>query len=180
VNNSFSSVLDAPQALSQLQDVLNFQAVGIYEQHPQHYNHQLALSVFISHRIADFEPDLYAQKQPEDMFNSSEQLFNLQRSYTFLSDGFLIADVLAKVPVLYILLKEAVEQLHCVFGQDKLLQLEALASDDDTVLRVMVKLSKDTETPAALMRKFKQDWWLKNCSQTEASLVFDYEIGNGF
>jgi hypothetical protein len=168
VNNSFSSVLDAPQALSQLQDVLNFQAVGIYEQHPQHYNHQLALSVFISHRIADFEPDLYAQKQPEDMFNSSEQLFNLQRSYTFLSDGFLIADVLAKVPVLYILLKEAVEQLHCVFGQD------------DTVLRVMVKLSKDTETPAALMRKFKQDWWLKNCSQTEASLVFDYEIGNGF
>ena len=82
--------------------------------------------------------------------------------------------------MLYILLKEAVEQLHRVFGKGKLLQLEALASDDDTVLRVIVKLSKDTAEPAALMRKFKRDWWLKNCSQSEASLVFDYEIGHGF
>lgn len=119
-------------------------------------------------------------QQPQETSQSSEQLATLQRLYTFLSDASLISDVMERVPILYILLKEAVDRLHRVFGKGKLLQLEALASDDDTVLRVIVKLSKDTETPPALMRKFKQEWWLKNCSQSEASLVFDYEIGNGF
>jgi hypothetical protein len=87
---------------------------------------------------------------------------------------------MARVPTLYAVLQQAVDPLHRVFGKGKLLQLQALASDDDTVLRVVVKLSKDTKAPAALMRKFKQEWWLKNCSQSEASLVFDYKIGDGF
>ena len=179
MSDSFSPVLDEPQARSQLQDALDSQAVEMYEQRPRHCPPKLALSAFISRGSSDFGPDLYAQKQPGNTFTSSEQLHSLESSYTLLSDGFLIADVLANVPVLYILLQEAVEQLHRVFGKGKLLQLEALASDD-TVLRVIVKLSKDTAEPAALMRKFKRDWWLKNCSQSEASLVFDYEIGNGF
>jgi hypothetical protein len=44
----------------------------------------------------------------------------------------------------------------------------------------MVNLPAETEKPAELMRGFKQDWWFENCSRSEAALVFDYEIGNGF
>ena len=154
----------------------------MYEQRPrQHYVPTAYASAFISKSIADLDPDLYQQRQPEETLQSmSEQLITLQRSYTFLCEDSLIADALAQVPSLYSLLKAAVEPLRIAFGESKLLQLEALVSDDDTVLRVIVKLSHGIEKPAALMRKFKLDWWFKNCSRSEASLVFDYEIGNGF
>jgi len=111
---------------------------------------------------------------------TEETLITLQRSYVFLSDGPLIANVLAQVPALYPLLNAAVKPLCEIFGESKVLQLEALTSDDDTVLRVIVKVSRDIENPAALMRKFKADWWFGNCAHSEASLVFDYEISNGF
>jgi hypothetical protein len=119
-------------------------------------------------------------ERPQETSPSSEQLATLRCLYTFLDDDSLITDVMARVPTLYAVLQQAVDPLHRVFGKGKLLQLQALASDDDTVLRVVVKLSKDTKAPAALMRKLKQEWWLKNCSQSEASLVFDYKIGDGF
>jgi hypothetical protein len=44
----------------------------------------------------------------------------------------------------------------------------------------VVKLPPSIEKPAELMRRFKRDWWLGIGSRSEASLVFDYEIGNGF
>jgi hypothetical protein len=180
-NGEFSSVLEAQQTQSELRDVLNYQTVGMYEQQPRQrhvYNPYGPALIFKS--IADLDPDLYVQKEPGENFRSNEQLSNLQRSYTFLTDTAGIAEVLAQVPPLYSLLNAAVEPLRVAFGDRKLLLLEALTSDDDTVLRVIVKLSQDTETPAALMRKFKLKWWFKNCSRSEASLVFDYEIGNGF
>ncbi len=180
-NGEFSSVLEAQQTQRQLRGVLNYQTVGMYEQQSrQHHVSSPFGSALISKSIADRDSDLYVQKEPDENFQSNEQLNNLQRSYTFLTDAAGIAEVLAQVPPLYSLLDAAVESLHVAFGDRKLLLLEALTSDEDTVLRVIVKLSQDTETPAALMRKFKLDWWFKNCSRSEASLVFDYEIGNGF
>jgi hypothetical protein len=130
--------------------------------------------------IADLDPELYLQKEPGGHFQSNEQLADLQRSYTFLTGDAVIAEMLVQVPSLYSLLKAAVEPLRAAFGDRKLLLLEALTSDEDTVLRVMVRLSRDIQIPAALMRKFKLDWWLRNSPHSEAALVFDYETGNGF
>lgn len=182
MNNALSSILETQQTQVPLQDVLHYQTVGMYEQQSREHHVPAALvSAFISKSIAPLDPDLYEQKQPVETFQwTAEPLTTLQGSYAFLSDGRVIADVLAQVPALYPLLKAAIRPLGAVFGKNKLLQLEALASDDDTVLRVIVKLPHDVEKPAALMRKFKLDWWFKNCSRSGASLIFDYEIGNGF
>ena len=181
-NGEFPSVLEAQQTQGQLRDVLNHQTVEMYEQQPQrhHAYGDLYGSVLISKSITDLNPDLYVQKEPDEKSQPKEQLTNLQRSYTFLTDAASIAEVLAQLPALYSLLNAAVGPLRVAFGDRKLLLLEALTSDDDAVLRVIVKLSQDTEKPSALMRKFKLDWWFKKCSLSEASLVFDYEIGNGF
>jgi hypothetical protein len=180
-NGELSSVLEAQQTQSQLRDVLNHQTVGMYEQQPrQHHVYNPYGLPLIFKSIDNLDGDLYVQKQPGETFQSNEQLTNLQRSYTFLTDAAGIAEVLAQVPPLYSLLDAAVRPLRVAFGDKNLLLLEALTSDDDTVLRVIVKVSQDVETPEALMRKFKLDWWFKNCSRSEASLVFDYEIGNGF
>lgn len=125
-------------------------------------------------------PDLVKVPYEQLGAESTERVLSLQRSYAFLSDVADISVLLARVPSLQVLLEEAVEPLNDIFGQGKFLQLEALTSDDDSVLRVVVKLSKGTPDPAGLMRRFKQEWWLRKCSQSEASLVFDYEIGNAF
>ncbi len=181
MNDTFLSTLEAPQWQGQFQHALSNQFVGIYEQCPRRHVYKEGMSAFVFKSIADLDPDIYAQKQPEEPLQSmSEQLITLQRFYTFLSDGSLIADVLMEVPPVYSLLIAAIEPLRIAFGENKLLQLEALASDDDTVLRVIVKLSHGKQKPAALMRKFKLHWWLKHCSRSQASLVFDYEIGDGF
>jgi len=125
--------------------------------------------------------DPYTQDRPQgDTPLLREQLINLQRDYTLVSNTSLITDVLADVPTLYSLLQQAVQPLRLTFGERKLLLLEALESDEDTILRVLVKLPSDTTRPAELMRGFKRDWWLKNCSRSQASVVFDYETGNGF
>jgi hypothetical protein len=182
MSNVLSSTLGTQQTQVPLQDVLNYQTVGMYEQHSrEHHVPAPFVSAFISKSIAGLDPDLYEQKRPAEAFQwTDEPLINLQGSYTFLSDAAVIADVLTQVPALYPLLKAAIEPLRISFGDKKLLVLEALTSDESTTLRVVVKLSHNTENPAALMRNFKQEWWLKNCSQSQASLVFDYEIGNGF
>jgi hypothetical protein len=119
------------------------------------------------------------QPRPDPRLFNDYQL-QLQQWYALVSEDCLITAALAEAPSLYRLLKEAVEPLRLAFGERKLLQLEALESDEGNILRVVVKLPFDTERPAALMRRFKQGWWLKNCSRSEASLVFDYETGNGY
>jgi hypothetical protein len=179
-SREFSSVLEAQQTEIQVRNVLNDQTMGMYEQQARGQHYASYASALIFESIAHLDPDLYAQKELGENCYSNEQLDNLQRSYTFLTDAAGIAEVLAQVPTLYSLLNVAVEPLGMAFGDRKLLLLEALTSEDDTVLRVIVKLSRDTETPAAQMRKFKREWWFKNCSRSEASLVFDYEISDGF
>jgi hypothetical protein len=109
----------------------------------------------------------------------NEQLAHLRREYTFGGNASLISEVLADVPALYPLLTEAVSPIQAAFGQEKRLHLEALESDDDKVLRVIIRLPLNTPRAGDLMRQFKQEWWLENCSRSEASLVFDYETGNG-
>ena len=62
------------------------------------------------------------------------------------------------------------------FGENALLQLEALETDEEgAILRVVVNLPSATDAPADLMRGFKRDWWFQHCSRSGASLVFDYE-----
>ena len=107
------------------------------------------------------------------------RLLDLQRHYALVSDESLIAVALEEVPALYALLKDAAEPLRLAFGEGNVLQLEALESDEGIILRVMVILPSRTENGADLMRGFQRSWWLKNCSRAEASLVFDYEIGDG-
>ncbi len=109
-----------------------------------------------------------------------DQLAHLERDYSLSGDTSVITSVLTEVPALYSLLGEAVEPLERAFGSKKLLQLQTLESDDDTVLRVMVRLPLTTAGVKEKMSRFKHDWWLKNCSRSEALLVFDYELGNGF
>ena len=111
--------------------------------------------------------------------HAHEQVRQLHRNYKLLSEGDIIAEALQQFPTLYALLAEAVEPLRLTFGNDKLRQLEALESDEGIILRVTVQLAADTKSPAELMRSFKRNWWLKNCSRSEASLVFDYETGDG-
>jgi hypothetical protein len=125
-------------------------------------------------------PDLARISPLVGAASPSQQLADLEDCYTLSSAGDSIQNLLVELPTLYTLLMEAVKPLQVVFGGNKLLRIEALESDEDTVLRVMVKLPADTPQPAELMRKFKRDWWFKNSRGSQAFLVFDYEIGNGF
>jgi hypothetical protein len=117
--------------------------------------------------------DPYAQKEPADAAN--RQLISLRRSYTLVSDDELIADVLHEVPALYSLLKEAVKPLQEAFDESVILRLDALTSEEDVTLRVVVKTASGTADDAARIRKFKRNWWLKNIARSRASLIFDYE-----
>ena len=109
-----------------------------------------------------------------------EHLFQIRQSYAVVGETGVLKAALEQLPTLYPLLREAVGPLQNAFGSGKLLQLEPLESDDGVVLRVIVKLPSGTNAPAEMMRQFKKDWWLKNCSRSGASLVFDYETDNAF
>ena len=167
---SYSSVFDVPQTTRSFQPS--------FEQRTDRYSPQPA----IFHRdCAPLVPRHYAYEQ--NYINpdyARDQLRKLQEDYVFLSDEPSFTEVLTKLPEVYRLLRNAVEPLRRAFGEKNLFQLESLASDDDTVLRVIVTLPSDTTGPAELMRRFKRSWWLKHCARSEASLVFDYEIADGF
>ena len=121
--------------------------------------------------------EVEAQTRPDPAIARS-QLLQLHQFYAVVSQNSLVAETLTDFPALFLLLKEAVEHLNLAFGK-RLLQLEALQSDEGSILRV-VKLPLGTEKPAERMRNFKRAWWFKNCSRSDASLVFDYETGDGF
>ncbi len=106
------------------------------------------------------------------------QLLQLQHHYALVGDDALVAASLTESPALYSLLEEAVEPLRAAFGENKLLRLEALESDEGSILRVIVQLPCEAENAAELMHRFKSNWWLRNCSRSNASLVFDYETGD--
>jgi hypothetical protein len=111
---------------------------------------------------------------------TKQQLRTLKRYYASISEDGLIMEALGEVPALYLLLKEAVGPLRAAFGDEALLQLEALETDEEgTILRVVVHLPSATDAPAERMRGFKRDWWFQRCSLSQASLVFDYERANG-
>ncbi len=181
MNEAFSSVLEAPQVTAR-PTATKPQATllsGDQRLRP-HFIPRAFVSAFVFNSTPHLDPDPYAQREPEEGLKSNQQLTNLQRSYTLLSDGPAITDALEDVPALYPLLNDAVQHLRLVFGETSLLQLEALSSEDETFLRVMVKVSRTVERPAELMRKFKLDWWFQNCSRSEAALIFDYEMVNEF
>ena len=108
------------------------------------------------------------------------QLRELRRSYALLSDDKLIATTIRDAPALFSLLTMAIKPLHAAFGEAKLLQLEALESDEGTMLRVIVKLLYRAENAVQMMGEFNRNWWIDNCARSKASLAFDYESGDGF
>jgi hypothetical protein len=108
------------------------------------------------------------------------QVQELRRHYALLSDDAQIGAAFEEVPVLFALLKDAVKPLIAAFGDERLFQLEALESDEGTILRVIVKLPHKIGNITDMMSKFNREWWLDNCARSKASLVFDYEFGDGF
>jgi hypothetical protein len=187
MNSLFHSGLGTPQTyiplVTSFNSQANSQAINLYEsQQSSRYVREHGFPTFISNNSTDFDLELYTQGRHNGYTRLLRaQLMNIQLDYALVSDERLITEVLADVPTLYSLLKAAVQPLRLTFGETKLLlQIEALESDEDTILRVMVRLPSDTAQPAELMRTFKRDWWLQNCSRSEASLVFDYETGDAF
>ncbi len=102
----------------------------------------------------------------------------LQKDYALIDEESDYEEALQQTPSLYALLREAVAPLKAAFPNEAFFQLEVL-KDDDFMLRVIVRLPAGTVNAAEMMRSFKQNWWFKNCHRSEASLVFDYETGDG-
>lgn len=185
MNNPLSTTFDMQQGPPFSDSFGGHQSLELYSQLPPSLGHQRPRQnefqsfILIYHSCeSNFPSATYTQTFSHQ--DKSELLKNLQKHYAFISSVDTVRDVLSKVPTLYSLLKEAVQPLRRVFGEKKFLHLETLETDEDTTLRVVVKLPSDTTNPAELMRKFKHDWWLANCARSQASLVFDYGIGNGF
>jgi len=126
-----------------------------------------------------FAPGL-TMEQLRSNGSAAPRLRALQFDYTILGDERLIGGILSERPSLYPLLQEATKPLHQAFGEKCILQLRALASDEESMLNAVVQLSLDFEDPEGALRSFDEAWWLGNCHRSGGALVFDYEIRDAF
>jgi hypothetical protein len=104
------------------------------------------------------------------------QLSILRQHYTMPDNDHLLAEVLGEEPALSALLIEAVKPLQNAFGEGRVIQLRAQASDDDTFLKVAVQLPSSFGDAERALRSFDVAWWLDNCHRSGGALVFDYHI----
>jgi hypothetical protein len=105
------------------------------------------------------------------------QLRALRQHYTILDSSRSLIEFLGQEPALYALLAEAVQHLKDAFGERRLVQVRLQASDDGSLLKAAVQLPADFgDDPERALQSFDEEWWLKNCSRSGGSLVFDYEI----
>ena len=113
--------------------------------------------------------------QPKKDF--TEQLRTLNQHYTILGDDRTIVELLATEPVLYSLLIEAIEPLRQVFGDKHLIYIQVLSSNEDSILKVTVRLPANFGgNPEDALQAFDEMWWLSNCHRSSGTLVFDYEM----
>jgi hypothetical protein len=103
-------------------------------------------------------------------------LRSLQEHYMILDSEDSI-ELLQQQPSLFRLLIEAVEPLRMAFGNDHILQLRVLHSDEGILLKIAVLLpSNFSDDPEQALHSFDVEWWLNNCHHSNGALVFDYEI----
>ncbi len=109
---------------------------------------------------------------------SSVLLRSLQEHYMIVDDvESSIIELLQQQPSLLRLLIGAVEPLRMAFGNDHILQLRVLHSDEGILLKIAVLLpSNFSDDPEQALHSFDVEWWLNNCHHSNGALVFDYEI----
>jgi hypothetical protein len=110
----------------------------------------------------------------------TKRLRDLQRLYTPVGAEELIVDLLAEVPVLFSLLKEAVDPIYAEFGDAIILQLRAQESDENVLLRVVIQSALNIEEAEVALERFEDAWWLDNCHKSSGSLVFDCSVRPAF
>jgi hypothetical protein len=119
--------------------------------------------------------DLYEQQRPNRDFIA--QVRDLQRYYTILDNDDAISQLLAMEPALYPLLVEAVKPLQHAFGDRRLIYARIQSSDEDNLLKVVVRLPANfCSDPECALEAFDEEWWLNNCHRSGGVLVFDYEM----
>ena len=105
------------------------------------------------------------------------QLFILHQHYTIVDDDRTFIELLATEPELCSLLIEAVEPLRHTFGDKRLIYIRIQSSDEDSILKVTVRLPTHFgDNPEDALQAFNKEWWLKNCHRSSGALVFDYEM----
>jgi hypothetical protein len=115
-----------------------------------------------------------AMPPPQDC---EAQLRALRQHYTILDSNRSVIEFLEQEPALYALLAEAVRHLKDAFGERRIVQVRLQSSDDGSLLKAAVQLPADFgDDPERALQSFDEEWWLKNCSRSGGSLVFDYEI----
>ena len=149
-------------------------APRLFHQDTEMYKDQQIMVVSRGERFAD-TGDFYKQQRPNCDFTA--QVRDLQRHYTILDDDGAISQLLATEPALYSLLIEAVEPLRHAFGDKRLIYARIQSSDQDSLLKVVVRLPANFGgDPECALQIFDEEWWLNNCHRSDGALVFDYEM----
>jgi hypothetical protein len=121
----------------------------------------------------------YVYEHPQPKQDFSAQLSALHQHYTILDDDRTFIELLATDPALYSLLIKAVEPLRHAFGDKRLIYIRIQSSDEDSILKVTVRLPANFgDNPEAALQAFDEEWWLNNCHRSSSLLVFDYELQN--
>jgi hypothetical protein len=121
----------------------------------------------------------YVYEHPQSKKDFLAQLRALQQHYTILDDDRTFIELLASDSALYSLLIEAVEPLRHAFGDKWLIYIRIQSSDEDSILKVTVRLPANFgDNPERALQAFDEEWWLNNCHRSSSLLVFDYELQN--
>ncbi|MEP7308901.1 MAG: hypothetical protein ABJA98_25620 [Acidobacteriota bacterium] len=103
------------------------------------------------------------------------QLRNLQQHYLTLDNDRAVVEFFEAEPGLPALLHEAVRPLTTAFGEGSLFHVRLQSSEDETLLKVAVRLPAGFVDAERALCTFDQEWWLNNCHRSGGALVFDYE-----
>ena len=131
------AVFDIPQNLPS--------ALTRLDQHMREYDDQ---QVMISPRKAgvatgarsDNWASSYFYDHPQPNIDFTVQLRTLYQHYTILDNDHTVTELLATEPALYSLLIDAVEPLKHAFGDKRLVYIRVQSSDEDSMLKVAVRL----------------------------------------
>jgi len=89
----------------------------------------------------------------------------LRQFYTPVGAADQIISRLAEAPALYKLLSKAVQHIHAEFSDAVILQLNALESDEDVLIKVVIL------SPLGM-----EEATLNNCHRSPSAIVFDYAV----
>jgi hypothetical protein len=119
----------------------------------------------------------YFYDHPQPNIDFTVQLRTLHQHYTILDNDHTVTEILKTEPALYSLLIEAVEPLRHAFGNKRLMYIRIQSSDEDSILKVTVRLPANFgDDPERALQAFDEEWWLNNCHRSGSALVFDYEM----